>query len=435
MNKVTKDALTLIVFSAVAAIASYFYTFIMARMLSIEEYSLLYSLIALTYVLSIPQETIRTVVSVYTAKYESNNEKGKIKGLINKFLKFTLISSIISFIVFLAVSPLLAGVFHTDFWTLLVAGTVLLIAFILPVFWGLYQGLGKFRSLGINNSIEGLLKLGSAIILVLLVPIGYKLYGALLAAPISMIAAFLIAYLSLGYFRKVKEIKIKEKLTKYSIATLIMFGLVTIMYSIDIILARYFFSPKTSGIYAGISLLCKAFFFIATGTKRAMVPNLADKNGKRQEEECTKVLKKVSIMMAILFVAAGALFWLFPETIVSLVLGTKYLAAAPYLKYMIIAIALFSFSNLLVYYNLSLNKNKKMTIRILASAAFLEIVLLILFHKEINQVVLSLIVVYSLLFLAMVIITIIHPRQRERQRIEFMKLKRLFNKPHKSIKR
>ncbi|MCL6500643.1 MAG: hypothetical protein K6T16_01260 [Candidatus Pacearchaeota archaeon] len=37
-----------------AAIGSYLFYFIMARMLSVEEYGLLYSLIALTYLFSVP---------------------------------------------------------------------------------------------------------------------------------------------------------------------------------------------------------------------------------------------------------------------------------------------------------------------------------------------------------------------------------------------
>ena len=435
MHKVTKDALTLIVFSAIASIASYFYTFAMARMLSIEEYSLLYSIIALTYILSVPQETIRTVISIYTTKYDTRKEYGKIKGLMNFSLKRILIFSGIIFLIFLALSPLLTGLFHTNYWVLIAAGSILIFAFILPVIWGVYQGLGKFKALGINNSIEGILKLGLAILLVSILPVSIKIYGALAAAPISIIFAFLIGIFSFGFLKKFKAEKVKESFGRYSLATFVIFGLVTLMYSADVIIARYFFTPKISGIYAAISLISKAFFFIATGTKRAMMPNLAAKNEKKQEIECQKILKKVSIMLLILFASAFVLFLIFPEQIVNVVLGQKYLSAAPYLKYMIIAIAFFSFSNLLVYYNLSINKNKMMTARILASAAFLEIVLLILFHKTLFQFIIMTLIVYVILFIAMLITTIIHPKHAEKERKEFEKLKKLWGKRYKRSKR
>jgi O-antigen/teichoic acid export membrane protein len=435
MHNVTKDALTLIIFSAVASIASYFYTFAMARMLSIEEYSLLYSIIALTYILTIPQETIRTVISVYTTKYNVKKQNGKIKGLMNFFLKRMFIFSIILFVIFLALSPLLVGLFHTNYWILIAAGTVLIFSFILPVIWGIYQGLGKFKALGINNSIEGLLKLGIGILLVSILPVTIKIYGALVAAPISILLAFLVGIFSFGFLKKFKAEKVKEDFKRYSLATFVIFGLVTIMYSVDIIMARYFLSPKTAGIYAGISLICKAFFFIATGTKRAMMPNLSAGNEKKQEGECQKILKKISLMMLILFVSAFVLFWIFPEQIVHVVLGERYNLAIPYLKYMIIAIAFFSFGNLLVYYNLAINKNKMMTARILASAAFLEIVLLILFHKSLMSFIIILMIIYALLFFAMLTITIIQPRHAEKEKKEFQELKKWWGKRYKRIKR
>ncbi len=433
MHKVTKDAFTLILFSAVAAIASYLFTFSMARMMSIEDYSLLYSIIAFTYILTIPQEAIRTVISRYTTKYNVQKDNGKIHELLSSSLKKIFIVSIILLVLLLALSPLLTGLFHTNFWVLATALTILIFSFVLPVFWGVYQGLGKFKELGINNSIEGVLRLILAILLVLALPTNSQIYGALISSPISMGIVFLIAYLSFGYIQKKKRKKIKENLMKYSLATLLIFGLVTLMYSVDIILARYFFTPRVAGIYAGISLICKAFFFIAIGTKRAMMPNLTEQNIKSEEEECTKILKKISLFLIIMFACAFLLFLFFPGPIVSVILGDQYTAVAPYLKYMIIAMAFFSFSNLLVYYNLSLDKNKKITARVLASAVFLEIGLLLLFHKTLQQFVWMILIIDVILFLAMLLVTIIGPRYiQKRTEKEIKELKKL--KPSKKYK-
>lgn len=81
MHKVTKDAFTLLLFSAVAGIASYLSYFILARILSVEEYSLFYSIGALLYILTVPQETIRTVVAVFVTKYYNKKQLGKINDL------------------------------------------------------------------------------------------------------------------------------------------------------------------------------------------------------------------------------------------------------------------------------------------------------------------------------------------------------------------
>lgn len=429
MHKVTKDAFTLILFSAVAGIASYLYTFAMARMLSVEEYGLLYSIISLMYILGVPQETIRTVISRYVTKYNAKKEKGKINELMSSSLKKIALFSFVIIVIFLAISPLLTGLLHTSFWVLAISGSLLIFSFLLPALWGFYQGLGKFKELGINNSIEGVLKLLAAILLVAILPIGIKVHGALLASPISMGIAFLIAYWSFKSIRKNKKKKLRDNLTKYSFATFIIFGLVTLMYTVDVILARFFFHPKISGIYAAISLICKSLFIIATGTKRAMLPNLTEKNLKSQEKECKKILKKVSWLIGFLFIGAFLLSVIFPEQVINLVVGGKYSAAAPYLKYMVIAMAFFSFANMLVYYNLALDKNKRMTTKVLASAVFIEIVLLVFFHRNIQQFVLMMLIVNALLFFGMLIVTIIHPRHAKKSaEKEAMEIKRINQK-------
>lgn len=411
MHKVTKDAFTLLLFSAVAGIAGYLYFFILARVLSVEEYSLLYSIGALLYILTVPQETIRTVIAIFTTKYNYKRETGKINYLMDFASKKLFIFSIIFFFIFLALTPLLINVLHTTYLPLIITALLLFVAFLQPVGWGVFQGLGKFKELGINNSVETLIKLGLAVALVLMLPVNIRVFGALIAAPISATLAFFLGIWALKDIRKVKKVKVDEKLGRYSLATFIIFGLITLMYSVDVIIARYFFSARISGIYGGISLICKCLFFIATGIKRAMMPNLVKKNEEKQEREVKAILKKVSLLMIILFGAFFILCIFFPDQIVLAVLGRKYLSAAPYLKYMVLAMAFFSFANLMVYYNLSVNKNKKMTIRILASALFLEVVLLLFFHKTILQFIQMIMIVNLALLIGLFITSWIQPKK------------------------
>ena len=413
MHKITKDAFTLLIFSAVAGIASYLYFFAMARMLSVEDYGLLSSINSLIYILSIPQETIRTVISVFIAKFKVNDEKGKMHWLMSSYLKKMFLLSGILFVIFLAISPLIAMLLHTTFSILVATALSLIFSFTIPVIWGVLQGLEKFKAMGINDSVFNVIKLVAAMVLVLMLPTSMKIYGALLAIPLSLGLAFLLGFWYLKDIRKEKKQKVREKTTKYSLATLLIFGLVTLMYSVDVIIARYFFTPKIAGIYGGVSTIGKSLFFIATGIKRVMVPNLAGENEKKHKNESMDILKRAGGLIAALFGAAFVLSLLFSEWIIKIVLGSKYLVAAPYLRYMIIAMALFSFSNLLVYYNLVTNKNKKMTFRILLSAAFLEIASLIFFHQNIMQFIWVLIIINSLLLISMVVVSLVQHKEHE----------------------
>jgi O-antigen/teichoic acid export membrane protein len=413
MHKVTKDAFTLLLFSAVAGVANYLYYFVLARVLSVEEYGLLFSIGSLFYILTVPQETIRTVIAIFTTKYSSRKETGKIHKLMDFASKRIFLLSIIFFIIVLALTPLLTSILHTTFLPLAITSLLLLVVFLQPVGWGVFQGLGRFKEMGINNSIEMLIKFGLAITLVLLLPLSIRIFGALIAAPISAFFALLLSFWALKDIKKAKKTNIKEKLGKYSLATFLIFGLITLMYSVDVIIARYFFSARISGIYAGISLICKSLFFIATGIKRAMMPNLVKKNEQKQEKEVKSILKKVSLLMIILFGGFLLLSIFFPNQIVMVILGKKFLSAAPYLKYMIIAMAFFSFANLMVYYNLSINQNKKMTIRVLASAFFLEVVLLLFFHKTIQQFIQMMMIVNLALLIGLVVVSLIKPKENK----------------------
>jgi len=412
MHKITKDALTLFIFSAVAGIASYLYFFAMARMLTIEGYGLLSSLNSLMYILSIPQETIRTVISVFIAKFKARDEKGKMHSLFSAYLKRMFFFSGILFIVFLAISPLIAMLLHTTFSILLATSLSLIFAFALPVIWGVFQGLEKFKDMGINDSVFNVAKLVAAMVLVLMLPSNMKIYGALLSVPVSMALAFFLGFWYFRDIRKIKKQEVKEKTTRYSLATLLIFGLVTLMYSADVIIARYFLTPKMAGIYGGISTIGKALFFIATGIKRVMVPNLAGESEKGKKASMA-ILKKAGSLIAGLFGAAFVLSLFLSEWVVKIVLGSKYLIAAPYLKYMVIAMALFSFSNLLVYYNLVTNRNNRITFQVLLAAAFLQIALMIFFHQNIMQLIWVLMILYGVLLISMIIISLVPHKEHE----------------------
>jgi O-antigen/teichoic acid export membrane protein len=413
MHKITKDAMTLLIFSAVAGIASYLYFFAMARMLSVEDYGLLASINSLMYILTIPQETIRTVVSVFIAKFRIKNEKGKMHWLMSSYLKRMFLLSGILFVIFLAISPLIAMLIHTTFSILVATSLSLVFAFVLPVMWGIFQGFEKFKAMGINDSIFNVAKLVAAMVIVVMLPANMKIYGALLSVPISTGLAFILGYWYFKDLRKAKKQKSEEKTTKYSLATLLIFGLVTLMYSVDVIIARYYFTPRMAGVYGGISTIGKALFFIATGIKRVMVPNLAGEHEKNHKKESMNILKKAGGLIAALFGGAFILSLFFSEEFVKIVLGSKYLIAAPYLKYMILAMALFSFANLLVYYNLVTNKNKKITFRILLTAAFLQIALLIFFHQNIMQFIWVLIVLNALLLISLFVVSLVQHKERE----------------------
>ncbi|MEM2954824.1 MAG: oligosaccharide flippase family protein [Candidatus Nanoarchaeia archaeon] len=401
INKFKKNVakLSLMIF---AAVASYLFYFLMARMLTIEDYGLLYSLIALTYLFTVPHETIRTVIAKYTVDLAAKKEYGKIKGFFLKAVKTILIYSAIAFVIFLGLLPLLMNLLHAPIVPLIIVGSSLLVTFLLPIIWGLLQGLQSFGHLGLNNSIETAIKLIIAVVLVL---IGLGINGALIAIPVSIAAAFFIGFWPLKKVMKAKAEPFKEKhIVRYSMAAFIIFLFFVAMYSVDTIAMRYFFSAKTSGLYGSISVIGKIVLFVSIVINRVMFSAVAEQRASKSKDKEKKARKL--LMSAFFYVLAVTAFFLVislfaPNTLIKIVVGSKYLEIASNLKYMIIAMGLLSLSSLIIFYNLSLDWNKKLTARILGVFLFLQIALFIVFHRTLQQFINIILIVNVLLFLAL----------------------------------
>jgi len=404
-QKLVKNVLTLWSFASFAGIASALFYISMAHFLTVEQYGLLYSLVAFSYILTIPQETIRTVLARIVCKLNPEKEKGKIKYLFLKLVKQMFFYGIIAFAVFLVLIPFLKPLFKTTFLPLFILGIALIFAFLSPIVWGLLQGLFRFKQLGLNNSVEMFFKLGIAVILVLMLPSDLKVIGALIAIPMSILLTFVFGLIPIRDILKVKTKKFKEEGTsRYALASLTLFALVAAMYSIDVIIARYFFTETVSGWYGGLSMIGKALFFVAMNAKRVMLPSVAQKD--KEVKKNKNLLLKTAILIITLFTLFFIAAVFVPKPIVLVFLGSKYLPVIPYLKYIILAFAFFSLSNLFIFYNLSVNKNKKISARILASGTFMQIALLIIFHSNLMQFITMILIVNVLMFLLLLYVSL-----------------------------
>ncbi|MEM4640993.1 MAG: oligosaccharide flippase family protein [Candidatus Pacearchaeota archaeon] len=399
-TKLIENILTLWGFNVISGVASALFYILMAYMLSVEQYGLFYSLVSLSYLFTIPQETIRTIISRVCAKL--GEEKAKIKYVFSKYLKRMFFLGIAAFLIFLLAIPYLKALFKTSFLPLLLTGISLIFVFILPVIWGILQGTFRFKELGINNALEMILKLSFAIALVLILPSRLKVIGALIAIPASIFFTFLIGLFPIKDILKARKEKFYEKGGfRYALASLALFTLIGIMCVADVIIARYFFDEKTAGLYAGLSMIGTALFFIAMNAKRVMLPTIV----KEKRKNPKKILAKTALTIGSMFFGFFMLSLIFPKNITLTFLGTKYLEVASLLKYVVLAYAFFSLSVLLVFYNLSINKNKRISTRILASGTFMLIALLILFHSNLMEFITMTLIAFGLTFVSLLIVS------------------------------
>lgn len=203
--------------------------------------------------------------------------------------------------------------------------------------------------------IESSLKLFFSISLVIL---GFKIYGAIIGILLGSLASFTF---SLKFNKKI--IKSKEEkenfdeIYKTSVPYFITTVVIIFMFSIDIILAKRFFSPELSGQYAVLSLLGKIVFFGTTPINKAMFPLTCETNECKKD---TKSMFKKSLIMTLIFsLIIIIIYYFFPYFVVNLLYGKQYLSISPILFYSALALTFLSLANLNFIYGLSIDRIKK----------------------------------------------------------------------------
>lgn len=374
-------------------VLSYLFHFFMARMLGPSDYGVLAVLISIFYMISFPSEVIQTIISRYTSKYAVEKETGKIKTLFLKSLKKGLKISFFSYLILIVVSFFLSYFLKINFWLISLTMLIIFPIFLVPLSRGILQGQKKFKEMGLNMIIETAMRLIAAIVLVLL---GFKVFGAILGVLIGFFIAFLIGLFSIKDVLKNKKEKIETKIIySYSWPVFIIVTSLIIICSMDIIIAKIFFSPEIAGKYAVISLLGKIIFFGNLAVVKAMFPLASE---KFDNKENTKSMLRKSFKIAGLFSLLVLLAYLvMPSFIIETLFGSQYTGASNILFLTGLSIMFISFTNIIMTYGLSINKAKKSMIH-LPLFIILEIILLSVFHSSLIQFSIAFLVSNFLMF-------------------------------------
>jgi len=368
-NELFMSSLVLLILMNVANVLNYLFHFSMARMLGPSDYGILAVLTSVIYLFSIPTNSIQTVVSKYTTKFRVKKEDGKIKGILNYLLKTLFISSLAAFLLFLVLSVFLYGPLKISYLLLAVTGLMLFGTIMIPIGTGILQGSKKFSVWGWNNILNSGIKL---ILAILLVYFGFGVYGPIIGFLFGALVAFVLIFPFIKEILHAKEIK--EKVNVFSlenIPTFIAVLVITLMYSSDIILAKYLFDAHTAGLYSVASMIGKMIFFASSTIASAMFPISSEKFLNGNKEKTLGVAKKTTFAIVGLCGFAVLMLWLFPDFIIGVLFGKQYLEISDIIVYVGIAYSLLSFLNTYILYKISINEFS------LGKAIFLIVFLLI----------------------------------------------------------
>jgi O-antigen/teichoic acid export membrane protein len=379
-ERLIRDNITLAVGLLAFGMAGYIFHFYAGRKLGPEEYGVLGALLSVLYLVNILILFVQLAITKAVSNFKEKKEEGKIAYLLKHGTKKYIAYGLASAIIIAAITPLLRYYLDIKTWIpFFVIALMMLFSYILSFNIGVLQGLQRFKGLATVYWGQAITKVGMGI---LLMGIGLGATGGMTAFALSYLVAWIISIMLVAKISRANEEKIHNNILKKSIPLLIVLGSLSLMYSVDVILVKHYLQTAEAGYYTALSTLGKVIFFASNSVSFVMFPKISETKTKK-ENRSTLYKSILLIILITLPITLG--YALFPSLVVSILFGQSYMAIKNLLFMFGIVMLLYSIIYTICFYNLSLNKTKFIYILLLSNVT--QITALIMFTKNINQVV------------------------------------------------
>ena len=340
--------------SILVAFFNYLYHPILSRMMDVESFGEVQALISLFLLFSMVIGVFRTIVINIVANAQEIKEKQELILMLQK-VGLYIVSSFSLLIIIL--SSQLKLFFNFDSIYPFISLAVLLVLSLFITFRSaILQALHRFVEVSIASIY---LSAGRLIFAVLLVYIGWASFGAITAIVLSQFLALIYVYLKtsnhLMTLAKAK-VKITSQIKKELSYALLVFSAtlcITFLYSADVIIIKHYFPADQAGFYSGIATIARIIFFITASVAGVLISHIKIEN---PDKENKKTLKKSLFLVGGLGGVALLTFLVFPDIVIKVLIGQRYLEYANLLPRLSLLLFLVSVINVFFFYYLALRK-------------------------------------------------------------------------------
>jgi len=311
------------------------------------------------------------------------------------------LAGIVAFVIFSLLSEQIANFLHIDSILLVFfIGINFIFCWIMPVNLGILQGLQRFNHMAFLNVLPAALKF---VICVILMIIGFGIYGAVGGLVLGLIIAFIISFYLLRDIIRLPSLKnfspfisnpdhpyflaheINLEINtafRYSFSVIFAVVCIAIPTNIDVVLIKHFFSSSETGLYTAVSIFGRIIFSIPIAIVTVMYPKVVEAH--TQKSETKELLKKSLIYTGLPAGILAILFYVTPKFFLGLFYGKEYIEAGPFLQIYGIFIFFFSLTTVLLYNSLA--KHRFEFVYLFVAFSILELGLIWLSHSSIIDV-------------------------------------------------
>lgn len=331
----------------------------MGRALTTAEFGLFGLLTSIYYILL---KAPYSALEITSRKIEADGGSAFLQ-LGFKALKLGISMSLIV----LAASPALINLFDLSYVNLAVYSLIFPLGYVLAVLTGTSQGRNRFDVYAGYEVVSSLFKF-SAILTFLL---GLGLTGAIMAYVMEIWSGVAVLYRYLNISAESVKFEYSNTLVR-SLGYVLALNAV---FSLDIIFMGIFKDASVVGAYNSVSVLGKAVFFTAVAINKSVFPKFGGKDERLLLKASFAIIALEGLMFFTFFSLFGRLFF-------KITFGQGYVSAVSFAPFYMAFISVVGMVALVGNYYLSKGDRR---LWLIAVMPFIQILLILLFHKAVIQ--------------------------------------------------
>ncbi len=386
---------------------------LMLAIIGLAGYKSVVSLVALSTVFLLPTQILSTVMSRYAATLSAGNQFGQLNDLVRRLTAVMLAIGCFFALVFILASGPIAAFLHVgSVIPVILLGVGFVVAFAGPVNGAALQGLQLFSWSAPLSVLPLALRF---LLIIVLVRLGLKIDGAILAITLSTIIGYLISFQPLRPLLRTPRVPLGSlrPLLSYSVTAILATIGNAFLFQSDIVLASHFLSSVPAGLYVAVATLGKIVLFISSALTAVLLPRAAALH--HRGESTGRVVLQSFFAMLILSAVVEAIFIIAPAHVIHVLYhsltATQAAAAAAELPWYGLAMLLFAPTQALITYFLAVN-DRIFAYLVLACSA-LQAGLIIMRHGSVAEIVQAVIISISCMLVALLVLFTVRVRSEQ----------------------
>ena len=397
-SRIVSGSLLLLAGSGLVGVTNLLYNIAIARMLGPTGFGHATAVYTVLMLMSAVTLSFQIVCTKLVANHDSPAEKAAVYvGLHRRAWRFGIAIGLLMVLARGLVASYL-NLPSTTLVILLALGTTFYVP--LGARRGCIQGTYAFNLLAINLMLEGVVRLGGA---VLLIHLGMGVNGAVLASVAAIVVAYLFAAPGRGLVFD-SRIRIDASFREGLQAIVFFVGQV-IINNFDIILVKHFFTSSEAGLYAAVALVGRFVNMCAWSVVNSMFPVSAGSRTRGGESKRVLITSLLLVSGLLALVVLG--LWMVPEFLWNLTFGSQFaVAGARGISSLLILYAVttgvYSLSAVIIAFEMSRKIANTGWVQLMFSGAL--ILGIFFFHDTLRQVIL---VQLALMLMLLVVVVLL----------------------------